>query len=189
MANRGITGNLLTGVQKDAVIYYELVYIDVNSGYRLTNSPYDLSYGGHTYRSFGQLIGFDSVEESATFEIPSMRITVSGIEAYDNSDNNFATTIIGADYIEKDVAIYRQYINPNGGVLGTFQIYEGTIQGATIIADSEQCFVDIETASHWADFDRQNGRFTNENSQQSVFSGDEGFEYAKDVQKEIEWKK
>jgi hypothetical protein len=55
-------------------------------------------------------------------------------------------------------------------------------------ADMETATVVVETASHWGDFDRENGRFTNENSQKAIFSGDEGFQFARDIQKEIEWK-
>ena len=69
-------------------------------------------------------------------------------------------------------------------------MFEGTIQDVAIVATKESCSVEITTASHWVDFDRQNGRFTNENSQKSIsaFSADDGLQFSRDVQKEIEWK-
>lgn len=194
MANRGLTGTLLTEVQKKAVTYVDLVFIDVNSGYYITTHQNPIVYDSNTYQPFGQLLSFDTIEENINFEIPNIKVTVSGIPAYDNSDNNFATTVIGADYTDKDVKIYRKYFNADGSEInpsgdeGVVQIFEGIIQDATILANKETCVVELTTASHWVDFDRQNGRFTNENSQKAAFSGDEGMQFARDVQKEIEWK-
>lgn len=193
MANRGITGTLLTEVQKKAVTYVDMVFIDVNGGYYVTTHNNPITYQSNVYQSFGQLLSFDTIEENINFEIPNIKITISGIPAHDNSNQtNFATTVIGADYTDKDVKIYRKYFNADGSEItqdeGVIQIFEGTIQDASIAANKETCVVELTTASHWVDFDRQNGRFTNENSQKDAFSGDEGMQYARDVQKEIEWK-
>jgi hypothetical protein len=192
MANRGLTGTLLTEVQKKAVTYVDLVSIDVNSGYFITTHTNPITYDSNTYQPFGQFLGFDTVEENISFEIPNIKISVSGIPAHDNSDNNFATTVIGANYTDKDVKIFRKYFNADGSEIsqdeGVVQIFEGVIQDASIIANKETCTVELTTASHWVDFERRNGRFTNENSQKNAFSGDEGMQFARDVQKEIEWK-
>ena len=42
-------------------------------------------------------------------------------------------------------------------------------------------------ASHWADFEKKAGRFSNNNSQQYFFSGDVGFEYAANTVKDLKW--
>jgi hypothetical protein len=193
MANRGLTGTLLTEVQKKAVTYVDMVFIDVNSGYYLTNNTNPIVYDSNTYEAFGQFLSFDTIEENIAFEIPNIKISISGIPAYDDSNNNFATTVIGANYTDKDVKIYRKYFNEDGTEIsggGVIQMFEGTIQDVTIVANKETCVVELTTASHWVDFDRQNGRFTNENSQKSIsaFSADDGLQFARDVQKEIEWK-
>ena len=187
-----LSGATLTESQKQAVIYYDAVEIRLkDSGgtvqyYRLTQAPFDIGI----YKSFGQLLNIESIEENAVFEIPSLKITVSGIEAYDNSDEHFASDIITSQYIGQPVQIYRYFYNTEGTQVGNFKIFQGEISSAVIVADTKTATVDIEVASHWVDFDRENGRFTNENSLQSesAHSADQGFKYAKDVQKEIEWK-
>ena len=40
--NRGMSGALTTTTENVTVQYYELVYIDVNNGYYLTNAPFDI---------------------------------------------------------------------------------------------------------------------------------------------------
>jgi hypothetical protein len=196
MANRDMTGSLLAEAQKQAVTFFDLVKIKVphgsERGFHLTNAPFDITFThdsqAETYGSFGQLLALDALEENANFEIPNIKITVSGISAHDNNDQNFATKILGLNYIDRPVTIFRQFYDTEHNLVGTLEIFEGRIGDATIVADSEQCLVTLTIASNWQDFDRENGRFTNENSQKKLFAGDEGMQFAREVQKEIEWK-
>lgn len=192
MTNRNITGSLLTAVQKTAVVYYELVKIDIAPTTYLTNAPFPIVYndgsGSATYHPRGSLLSFDSVEENVNFEIPDLNIELSGLNQYDNNNVSFATALQSANYIEREVTISRVYFDHDATQIGTFLIYEGRVQGISMSSDNQTVTCRIETSSHWSDFDRENGRYTNDNSHQKLFSGDRGFEYASEVQKEIEWK-
>jgi hypothetical protein len=196
MANRSMTGSLLAEAQKKAVTFFDLVKIkvphDSERGFHITNAPFDIVFThdsqAETYGAFGQLLSLDAFEENASFEIPNIKITISGISAHDNNDQNFATKVLGLDYIDRPVTIFRQFYDTEHNLVGTVEIFEGRIGDVSIVADSEQCLVTLTIASNWQDFDRENGRFTNENSQKKLFSGDEGMQFAREVQKEIEWK-
>lgn len=196
MANRSMTGSLLAEAQKQAVTFFDLVKIKVphdgETGLHLTTAPFDIVFThdsvSETYISAGQLLSLDSLEENATFEIPNIKITVSGIEAYDNSGQNFATKILSLDYIDRPVTIFRQFYDTEHTLVGTVEMFEGRIGDLSVVADSEHCSLTLIIGSNWQDFDRENGRFTNENSQDKLFSGDLGMQFARDVQKEIEWK-
>jgi hypothetical protein len=188
MALRNITdANLLATIDETVVTYYELVHMDVGSGYYLTNGPRDIAYGGNTYRAFGQLLGIDTIEDNIQLEIAKLRITVSGIAAYEDGSSP-ATDFLELEYANKPVYIYRVYYNDTvyaGGV----EIYRGYINGAGIaFSKTDSTTVQVDVASHWTDFARATGRFTNDSSQQFHFPGDRGFEYCSEVQKEIEWK-
>jgi len=45
----------------------------------------------------------------------------------------------------------------------------------------------VEIASHWKDFEKENGRRTNHNTQQLYFDGDLGFEFAAKTIKDLKW--
>ncbi len=78
------------------------------------------------------------------------------------------------DYnVAHEVVLYKGYINSITAALGD--------QGDSTTAS-------ISTASHWTDFDRVSARYTNTNSQQNIHPADEGFSFAKEVQKEVQWK-
>ncbi len=78
------------------------------------------------------------------------------------------------DYtVEHEVVLYKGYINN---------------MNAALSESGDSTTASISTASHWTDFDRVSTRFTNSNSQQNIHSDDEGFSYAKEVQKEVVWR-
>ena len=56
------------------------------------------------------------------------------------------------------------------------------------IEDSEDSSdVTVSAASHWKDFEKENGRRTNDNSQKIYFPSDEGFEFAAKTIKDLKW--
>jgi len=189
MANRGITNQaLIDAITAQTVQYYECVYIDIASGFYLTNGPRDITFGGNTYKAFGQLLSFDTIEENVNFEVPSINILVSGIDPYEpNSGEPFLKVVLENSYIDRTVTINRVFFDHDSYIDG-FLLFEGKISNAAAThGDDTSSSVAMEVSSHWVDFDRSTGRQTNSNSQQYHFAGDLGFDFSKDVQKEIKW--
>ena len=75
-------------------------------------------------------------------------------------------------------------------VAHTVILYQGYIANisAALSEQGESTTAAIETASHWTDFDRVSTRYTNDNSQKDIHPTDSGFSFAKEVQKEVQWK-
>lgn len=201
MANRGITNpQVLAAIAAKTVQYYELVSIEtvqntVTVVYYLTNAPADITYQGNTYKAFGQLLGFDTVEENSSFEIPTLKLNISGIAPYEPaSGESFLKIILDPTtiYIDKTVVIHRVFLNHDQLIAGDdsgFELYRGYINSASCDHDAfGATTVGLEVSSHWINFDRATGRRTNSNSQDYWYPGDLGFEFSKEVQKEIEWK-
>lgn len=199
MSNRGITGaELLAEVGKHSVEYYECVDILVGNGYYITNAPRNITIGTQEYIALGQLLDFGDVEENITFEIAQLELRVSALPAYDDNDESWTWRILNETYQNREVVINRAYFDANGIHVGSFEIYKGYINGVGIKhTPTGESAVSIDTSSHWIDFERTNGRFTNSTSQQhggdlnpglDYMTDDLGFDYAARVQKDIEWK-
>jgi hypothetical protein len=47
--------------------------------------------------------------------------------------------------------------------------------------------LNVQMASHWSDFERKAGRYTNPNSQALFFTGDKGFDFAANIVKDLKW--
>lgn len=168
--------------------YYELVKIETSTVYKLTNAPFDVTYDSETYNSMGALLALDEIESNMSFEIPKIQLTLNGLVEMNDDGEYFIETILGLQYTDRPVSIWRSYFE-NGIQVGTIEVFKGFIEGATLNYDpSGSCAVAIEVSSHWITFDKSNGRFTNKNSQKFYYPSDTGLDNCEEVQKEIIWK-
>ena len=84
--------------------------------------------------------------------------------------------------------IYRAVFAEGDGIIGEpIIVFDGLITSFSIDDSREKSVIEVELASHWKDFEKENGRKTNHNSQQIHFPGDKGFEYAAKSIKGIKW--
>ena len=183
--------SLSTAQSAEVVEYYEIVHIDAGDGYRITNAPWDITYNSNSYKSFGMLLNFDSVEENTEMEIANLNITISGI-APNASGNSALIDFVGENYANSTVQIDRVYYE-NHVQQGVVNVYKGYITGADLQQSADKISsVQINTASHWHDFNRRNAHRTNTNSHHtrdiSGITSDQGFAFSVEVQKEITWK-
>ena len=173
---------------RDTTTYYELVKIETSTEYRLTNAPFDVTYDSETYTSMGALMAMDEIESNMSFEIPKIALTLNGLVEMNNDGEYFIETILGLQYTDRPVSIWRSYFD-QGTQIGTIEVFKGFIEGASLNYDpSGGCSVAIEVSSHWITFDKTNGRKTNKNSQKFYYSSDTGLDNCEEVQKEIIWK-
>jgi hypothetical protein len=189
MADRDMSSGLVTETEKNTVTYYEILEIAVGAGYYISNAPFDISYDGNTYISMGGLISADSIEENIGFEIERLAVTIGGIDPLPGDTEPFIEKILTLDYVDRPLIITRVYYS-QGSQVGGVQLYNGYINSAGVerALGEQGVVVRIESSNNWTDFARVNGRQTNDNSQQAVFSGDLGMEYCKEMQKQVEWK-
>ena len=181
------SGTIATAT-KQVVEYYELVYIGVDTGYYITNAPFDIEFDGNTYATAGALLAVANITEDIGFEIQKLSIGVSGI-AYLRSDTNpFMMEILDVDYTDKPVTIHRKYFAPDGTPATPVMVYQGFIDNATVTDGiGTGGAVNIQTSNHWANFSRVTGNFTNSTSQQALFPSDIGYSFAAGIQKQIKW--
>jgi hypothetical protein len=190
MANRGIQDQaLLDAIGAQTVQYYECIFIDINDGIYITNAPRDITIGSDTYNAFGQLLSMDAINENTTFQIPSLKLGISGIDPYETTTNTpVVQYILENIHIDRNVTIDRVYYD-HDAYIGGFEVFAGNIVAVEMShSPTEGTTILIDVSSHWADFNKGSGRRTNPNSQQQYYPNDKGFEYAKNTMTEIEWK-
>jgi len=189
MTNRNMSAGLITETEKDMVQYYECVNINVGIGYNITNAPWDITHNGITYNAVGALLSFEAIEENSNFDIEQLNIVVGGIEPMPADNEPFIKVILSLDYVDRPVAITRVYFNMDSQVDGVL-LYSGYINSVVALSGigEDGASVNIQTSNNWSNFGKRTSRFTNDSSQQSTFPGDLGFEFSKQVQKQVEWK-
>jgi hypothetical protein len=168
---------------------YELVELTVydtttSADYtaRVTNAPFDLTIGGLTYRAVGNILGFSDIEEATDFTISSVTVTLNGINSAD------VKLFLTARYVDKPIKIYRVWLDERNIVVSSpLLIFDGLINNPVISDDGARVTIGVEASSHWAAYDRRNGRHTNFDEQQFWFAGDLGFEFVASESRDLKW--
>jgi len=180
--SRGIDPDVITELAKDAFNMAHLVSIDFSTTLYLTDFAYDIFYSGNNYNSSAHLLSMTDVNETPDVQVGTFTINLSGVE------QSFISILLGENYIDKEVIISRAILNSSGAIIGTpIALYNGRIDGFSIKDDNKTSQINLSTASHWSDFEKESGRRTNHNSQQIYFAGDKGFEFASSAVKDIAW--
>ena len=75
----------------------------------------------------------------------------------------------------------------NALIADPFLLYKGTIDTFQISESGSESYITLRIVSHWADFEKSNGRKTNNISQQRFFSTDVGMNFSSETVLDIKW--
>jgi hypothetical protein len=158
---------------------YEMFYMDYDGGIFLTNAPMDITYAGETYTSVGGFLGFSNITEEQEFGAKEVTVTLAGLPLHDMLDPddgehyNFFSEFVNNNYVDLKVKIHRAFfkndvlIKEANGDEAILLMFEGRVDHPTIVdSPIEQTIISISVVNNWGDFERINGRFTNDNDQQ-----------------------
>ena len=122
------------------------------------------------------------VKETSDLRVNTVDITLSGVE------QSYVSLFLSQNYIDVPAKIYRAVLDDNDVVIGSpILVFNGVITNYDIQDSKSESTVTVQIASHWKDFEKENGRKTNDNSQKIYFPNDEGFEFAAKTIKDLKW--
>jgi len=100
----------------------------------------------------------------------------------------FISTCLNENVVNDSVDIFRGFLNDSNALIADpFLLYSGQIDTFAINENKNESTVAIQIVSHWADFDKTNGRKTNNTSQQRFFSTDVGMNFSSQTVQDIKW--
>jgi hypothetical protein len=163
-----------------------------NGGFDVTfNSDTAPDAGNNTYLAQGNFIGFGGMSEEMEVKVGKFTVTLSGIS------NGYVTKFINYEVEGSRVVIYKAFLSfgpagtdPLALVAAPIMMYDGTIFNFSIQETANTCQLSVDCSSLFADFERSNGRKTN-NWSNWLFQGvqyDKAFEKSGWVgQTEFKW--
>jgi hypothetical protein len=118
--------------------------------------------GANTYLSQGNFIGFTSLAEDFDVKVGKFSIYLSGI------NNTFINSLVNTEVEGKRVVIYKAFLgfgptgqDPLSLVADPILMFDGIIYNFAVTESSKSCQITIDCSSLFADFERTNGRKTN----------------------------
>ena len=168
---RLIDSATIAELAKDDFNLATLIRFDFSSVLYLTDWDRDISALSATWNSSPHFLGVGDVKETSDLRVNTVDITLSGVE------QSYVSLFLSQNYIDVPSRIYRAVLDDNDVVIGSpILVFNGVITNYDIQDSKSESTVTVQIASHWKDFEKENGRKTNDNSQKIYFPNDEGFE-------------
>lgn len=118
--------------------------------------------GTNTYSAQGNFIGFSGMSEDMEVKVGKFTITLSAI------GNDYINKFINYEVEGKRVCIYKAFLgfgntgtDPLSLVAAPILMYDGTIYNFSVNETAKTCQISVDCSSLFADFERTNGRKTN----------------------------
>ena len=136
----------------------------------LNNGGIDISFdsatapeaGVNSYVAQGNFLGFGGMSEDMEVKVGKFTITLSGI------GNDYISKFINSEVEGKRVCIYKAFAgfgvsgtSPLALVAAPILMYDGTIYNFSIQETASTCQISVDCSSLFADFERSNGRKSN----------------------------
>lgn len=178
MTQRNMTAAYSTGLSQQKITIYHLYRGEFLDGtVYLTDLPYDTTFGGNTYVGVGSALGYDAIEEVSGLQ-------ANGIKIYFNASSaEILSLLLDQNLIDRPVYVYRGLLDAsNQPVIDPIVIFEGRSDSMQLKEDPSKGTLQLflECFDENVDFERVNGRRTNDEEQQILFPGDKGFEFIAD---------
>ena len=180
---RGLIASVIAQLQSDSINTCHLIELKLPTPQYLTDNGFPIEFESNTYQSSGYLLDIDSPKESTDLRVNSLDIELTAV------NQTFIALFLNDDWINRQVIVRRAVLDDDGSIIGTFIIFDGQITEFEVTEQDDSATMTLSVASHWADFERTNGRLTNNNSQQFYFPGDLGFQYSANSIRDIKWGK
>ena len=135
-----------------------------------------------TYSASDFILGITNHTEETDITKSSVSINLSG------ADQTFISTVLNENVVNDSVDIFRGFLDDSNALIADpFLLYRGKIDSFDIAETDKDSQVNLSIVSNWADFEKKNGRKTNNTSQQRFFTGDVGMDFASQTVQDIKW--
>ena len=183
---RSLTTAVKNELATDDIRPVHLITIGFGTPVNITDCSFPLtssvSGSSVTYSSSDFILGISNFTEETDITKTSINLTLSG------ADQTFISTCLNENVVNDSVDIFRGFLNDSNALIADpFLLYSGQIDTFAINENKNESTVQIQLVSHWADFDKTNGRKTNNTSQQRFFSTDVGMNFSSQTVQDIKW--
>ena len=177
----------LSGNTFISVLLLELQKAD-GTTVRYTDNPFDLTYEGNTYSAQGEFLAVSETQLNSAVQISSVNIAINALTV----DN--VTAFAASGIINKPVSIHRGFIDPATNQLfgdstgeNAFLLFKGKVAGYSIANRQTTADVTLQVSSQFVNFNRKNGRRTNQTNFHREHPLDDSMEFSHETLSEIKW--
>ena len=183
---RSLTSAVKTELATNDIRPVHLITIGFATPVNLTDCSFSLtssvSGSSVTYNASDFILGISNHTEETDITKSSVSLNLSG------ADQTFISTVLNENVVNDSVDIFRGFLDDSNALISDpFLLYRGKIDSFDIAETDKNSQVNLSIVSNWADFEKKNGRKTNNTSQQRFFSADVGMDFSSQTVQDIKW--
>ena len=178
---RSLSTALQTQVSAQQTKTAFLVELNLSTVIRLTDFYRNVSYDSNVYEAGGSFLTVDTTTETGQLQVNDIDLSFS------NVTDQVRQLVRNGAFTDKVVNIYIAYFDVNEDIVGAINYFTGQIKNVNITENIGSSILNMTVASHWANWNLTKGRHYSDESQQSVYSGDRGLEYATQTKSDVRW--
>ena len=183
---RSLTSAVKTELATNDIRPVHLITIAFSTAVNITDCSFPLassvSGSSVTYSSSDFILGISNHREETDVTKSTISLTLSG------ADQTFISTVLNENVVNDSVTIFRGFLDDSNALIADpMMLYKGKIESFTIQETDTTSSVNLSIVSHWADFEKKNGRKTNNTSQQRFFANDVGMDFSSETVLDIKW--
>jgi|TARA_Y100000114_G_scaffold155740_1_gene180703 hypothetical protein len=178
---RGLSSSLQSQIALDQNKIAFLIEINFSTPVRFTNHYADVTYDSNTYQAGSDFVDIDTANETGEAKVESIVINMT------NVSSTIRNLVEGGNYTSTSVNVYLAFFDSNESLVDAVNYFSGFISNCNATDGYEVSSVSIEVANIFANWNLKKGTHFSDESQQSIFSGDKGLEYADQVKADIRW--
>lgn len=181
---RSLTAAQLAEIDANQSRHYWLFRVDTGTPLLITNCYKDITYNSETYDSGGFLLEFPPIDDDLDLKVRRYKFKLSAV-----NQANTAAFLLSPPYFKR-VDLYKFWLDSDGALIGDpvlrFSGYFASF-GNKMDQSKGTSEMTIDAVSEFVDFERINGRQTNDSSQQRIFSGDTGLRHSETKYEDLGW--
>ena len=178
---RSLSAALQTQVSAQQTKIAFLVELNLSTVIRLTDFYRNVTYNSESYEAGGSFLAVNTTTETGQLQVNDINLTFS------NVTDQVRSLVKDGAFTDVVVNIYLAYFDANEDIVGAINYFTGQIKNVNITENIDNATVNMNVASHWANWNLTKGRHYSDESQQSVYTGDRGLEYATEVKSDVRW--
>jgi hypothetical protein len=178
---RSLSAGLQTQVSAQQTKTAFLVELNLSTVIRLTDFYRDVTYDSNSYEAGGSFLTVDTTAETGQLQVSDINL------GFSNVTDQVRQLVRDGAFTDKVVNVYMAYFDENETLVGAINYFTGQIKNVNISETLKDSLLSMTVASHWANFNLTKGRHYSDESQQSVYSGDRGLEYATQTKSDVRW--
>ena len=183
---RSLTSAVKTELATNDIRPVHLITLGFGTPVNITDCSFSLtssvSGSSVTYNASDFILGISNHTEETDITKSSVSLNLSG------ADQTFISTVLNENVVNDSVDIFRGFLDDSNALISDpFLLYRGKIDSFDIAETDTDSQINLSIVSNWADFEKKNGRKTNNTSQQRFFSGDVGMDFSSQTVQDIKW--